>query len=136
MSAPGTGVEKLIETPSGTVGVWVGRATIDLATVKASLAPRAGDASRFQAQVARGLLLGEKEFAIADRLGISVHTVHNHRRRLYAKLEAHDYATAIRKLLDAALRAAERRAAAPNTLTEKKGGPCTQEEDEGTSGSA
>jgi DNA-binding CsgD family transcriptional regulator len=37
-------------------------------------------------EVARGVLLDEKEFAIALRLGISVHTVHTHLERMYRKL--------------------------------------------------
>lgn len=88
-----------------------------------------------QAEVARGLLLGEKEFTIADRLGISVHTVHNHRRRLYAKLDAHDYASGIRRLLSAALAVVEKGGIASRKITERQVDGC-REEDEGTIGSA
>lgn len=44
-----------------------------------SLSPR-------EVEVARGVLLDEKEFAIALNLGISVHTVHTHLERMYRKL--------------------------------------------------
>jgi len=46
---------------------------------QARLSPR-------ELQIVRHILLDEKEQTIADRLGISVHTVHTHLKRIYGKL--------------------------------------------------
>ena len=39
-----------------------------------------------ESEIVLGLLAGETETVIAERLGISTHTVHCHLRRLYRKL--------------------------------------------------
>jgi DNA-binding NarL/FixJ family response regulator len=40
-----------------------------------------------ESQIVLGILAGETEGIIADRLGISVHTVHCHMTRVYRKLK-------------------------------------------------
>jgi DNA-binding CsgD family transcriptional regulator len=42
-----------------------------------------------QREVLHGLLNEEDEATIAERIGVSRHTVHSHLRRLYAKLGVH-----------------------------------------------
>lgn len=50
-------------------------------------------------EVLAGLLDGETEAAIAERLGISPHTVHTHVRTLYLKLGVHNRVDLFKDLL-------------------------------------
>jgi DNA-binding NarL/FixJ family response regulator len=49
------------------------------------------DLSHRELDVARGLVQGEEELQIAERLRLSIHTVHAYIRRLYHKADVHNH---------------------------------------------
>ena len=55
-----------------------------------------------EAAVAACIVNGKTELETAELLSISVHTVHSHVRRIYAKLGVHDRLALVRCFLEAA----------------------------------
>ncbi len=54
-------------------------------------------------EIARGIFDGQKEYAIAARLGCSPDTVHTHTRRLYAKTDVHSHVELLVCIMSACL---------------------------------
>jgi len=66
----------------------------DAIQTKLELTPR-------QAEVVFWLYEGQGEKQIAQRLGVSIHTVHARVKRVYRKLDVHDRAELLRAVVDA-----------------------------------
>ncbi|MCG8467090.1 MAG: response regulator transcription factor [Gemmatimonadetes bacterium] len=102
-------VEAVLEVRAGGAPLSRGVARRILTLVKEAPAPRTDDdppppdLSPREIELLQQIVLGHTEAAIAERLGISPHTVRTHVKNIYKKLQVHSRAAAVRVTLERGL---------------------------------